>query len=136
VKYTRDTAFGAAALVVLLVLYVRGVPQSVYAAVISGGSNPTDGLAGGGAGLASFGPFPSGGGGSKSPGIAPAPGPVTTPPVTNGGTIYPVSTLPGVDAWFRLYKDQRTSDGRSTWYDLIVPCAERTGSFDTCIPKG
>jgi hypothetical protein len=139
-NYTRDTAFGAAALVILLVLYVRGVPQAVYAAVIGGGNSPVDGALAQ-AGDAAGGLFPSApsapADGGKPPGIAPDTGNPTAPAITPPpGTIYPVSAIAGVDHWFSLYKDVKTSDGRSTWYDVIVPCAERTGSFDPCIPRG
>jgi hypothetical protein len=146
-NYTRDTAFGAAALVILLVLYVRGVPQAVYAAVTHGGSDPSTGATGAGnprdPGASAQGTGNAPGGSQGAPGGNPWQGIIglhgSPPGVAPGLYTTPVldDTLGnGATDAYNQYHGVPTANGGDTWFDLIFPCIMRTGSVSACIPKG
>ena len=130
-NYNRDTAFGAAALVVLLVLYVRGVPQALWSAVVSGGKTPSDAAAA---------PPATGQGGAAAPPSGGNPPPAGSPP----GIAPDKYTSPVLDATlgtgatdaYNQFHGVPTLSGGDTWYDVIFPCIMRTGSVSACLPKG
>lgn len=141
---------GVGIAVAALALWIKGVPQRLWALVRGGGADTLGSLlpnasTGGGSGFSGVaGPnspsadlLPSAGG----DGTVPSPGNLTggTSTGPTPGTIYPITAIPGYAEIYAQYHNvpavNAPQAGMTAW-DVIVLCAEHKGTFAGCLPVG